>query len=135
MVKVTKKDYIYALGRRKEASARVRLFRGKGENLVNGMAFEKYFVGVNDEEVWKKPFRVVDGLDKYYVTVKVKGGGKNGQLEATLLGISRALAKIDKNFRDPLKKSGLLKRDPRERERRKADTGGKARRKKQSPKR
>jgi len=129
------KNYVYAVGRRKSASARVRLYRGKGENLVNGVAFEKYFVNLNDAEIWKKPMRVVEATDKYYVTAKVVGGGKNGQVEAVTHGIARALAKADKDFRSALKKAGLLKRDPRERERRKIDMGGKARRKRQSPKR
>ncbi len=130
-----KKDYIYSVGRRKTASARVRLYRGKGENSVNGLSMEKYFNSNNDIEIWMKPFRVLDVSDKFYVTVKVVGGGKRGQLEATSHGIARALAKSNKDFRIPLKKAGLLKRDPRERERRKVDTGGKARRSKQSPKR
>lgn len=130
-----KKDYIYAVGRRKTASARVRLFRGKGVSLVNGQAIEEYFSQPNNDIVWKKPLRIVDMLDKFYVTVKVVGGGKNGQLDAVTHGIARALEKADKSLRNPLKKAGLLKRDPRSRERRKVDTGGKARRKKQSPKR
>ena len=130
-----KKDYIYAVGRRKTASARIRLFRGKGESTVNGLAIEKYFSRPNDDVVWKKPFRVVDVLDKFYVTVRVVGGGKKGQIEASTHGIARALEKANKDYRTPLKKAGLLKRDPRSRERRKVNTGGKARRKKQSPKR
>ena len=75
-------------------------------------------------------------MGKYYVTVKVVGGGKKGQLGATVHGIARALAKLDADtLRAPLKKAGLLTRDSRVRERRKVGTGGKARRKKQSPKR
>jgi small subunit ribosomal protein S9 len=130
-----KKDYTYAVGRRKTASARVRLYVGKGDSLVNGISVEKFFSDPNDVEIWKRPFRVLDVSDKYFITVKVKGGGKNGQVEAISHGISRALEKINKDFRIPLKKAGLLTRDPRERERRKVNTGGKARRKRQSPKR
>ncbi len=131
-----KKDYVYAIGRRKTASARVRLFRGKGVNLVNGMEIEKYFSRPNEREVWAKPFQVVEATDKYYITIKVAGGGKDGQVGAVAHGIARALAKANKDeFRLPLKKAGLLTRDPRERERRKVGTGGKARRAKQSPKR
>lgn len=135
MKRKNKKDYIYAVGRRKTSSARVRLFRGKGENMVNNQPIDKYFSRPNDEVIWKKPFQVVDMLNKFFVTVKVVGGGKRGQIEATTHGIARALEKADKSLRAPLKKAGLLKRDPRGRERRKVDTGGKARRKKQSPKR
>jgi small subunit ribosomal protein S9 len=135
MKKKTKKDYIYAVGRRKTASARIRLYKGKGENVVNGLPVEKYFCRPNDSEVWSKPFKTVDVSDKFYVTVRVVGGGKSSQLEAVAHGIARALAKSDKDFRTPLKKAKVLTRDPRERERRKVDTGGKARRRKQSPKR
>ena len=136
MVRKRKINYTYAVGRRKSAVARVRLFKGKGESSVNGKPFKEYFPKKTDEVVLKKPFQVVDASDKFYVTVKVVGGGKRGQLGAVAHGIAKALAKESKeNFRAPLKKAGLLTRDPRVRERRKPGTGGKARRKKQSPKR
>jgi small subunit ribosomal protein S9 len=136
MPKTKKPDYIYAVGRRKSASARVRLFKGKGENIVNGQPVEKYFPGDIFKNAWTMPFKLTDSFEKYFVTVKVRGGGKNGQLEATSLGISRALAALDRDkFRFSLKKAGLLSRDPRIRERRKVGMGGKARRRKQSPKR
>lgn len=136
MATKTKKDYIYAVGRRKTASARVRLFRGKGETTVNGVSIAKYFTGDIHKDVWAKPFRVVDGVDKFYATVKVNGGGFNGRVDAVAHAIAKALAEIDKdNFRLLLKKAGLLRRDERVRERRKVGTGGKARRTKQSPKR
>lgn len=134
--KQTKKDYIYAVGRRKNASARVRLYRTKGTSTVNGMEVENYFPGKVNGELFMHPFRVVDALDKYYVTIKVIGGGKHAQLEAVVHGIARALSllKVDE-FRAPLKKAGLLTRDSRVRERRKPGTGGRARKQKQSPKR
>ena len=136
MARKKKVNYTYAVGRRKSASARVRLFKGKGVNTVNGKPFKEYFPKKTDEVVLKKPFQVVDASDIYYVTVKVVGGGKIGQLDAVAHGIARVLAKENKeNFRTPLKKAGLLTRDPRVRERRKPGTGGKARRQKQSPKR
>lgn len=131
-----KKDYTYAVGRRKEASARVRLYKGKSKNTVNGMPIDKYFPGAVNEVVWNKPFKVTDTSDKYYVTVRVVGGGRNGQLDAVAHGISRALAKVNRDeYRKPLKDEGLLTRDSRVKERRKVGTGGKARRQKQSPKR
>lgn len=131
-----KKNYTYAVGRRKSASARIRLFKGKGESLVNEQSMDKYFSGEVNEEAWTKPFRLTDTLNKYYVTVKVVGGGKKGQLDAVVHGMARAFAKLDpEKFRSPVKKAGLLTRDARVRERRKVGTGGKARRKKQSPKR
>ena len=136
MPRKRKINYIYAVGRRKSASARVRLFRGKGENTVNGRLIGEYFPGSIMKDKWTKPFKTVEVTDKYYISAKVVGGGLNGQLDAVVGGIAKALAKekVDK-FRTPLKKAGLLTRDPRIRERRKAGTGGKARRKKQSPKR
>ncbi len=136
MAKPKKKNWIYAVGRRKSASARIRLFKGKGKNVVNKVPFAEYFPGEVMKTFYSNPFELTDTLGKYYVTVKVVGGGKNGQLEAVIHGIARALAltKPDK-FRPPLKRAGLLTRDARVRERRKVGTGGKARRKKQSPKR
>lgn len=136
MPRKKKTNYTYALGRRRKASARVRLFKGRGETVVNEQSIDKYFAGVLSELRWTTPFKLTDTHDKYYATVKVAGGGKNGQLDAVVLGVARALAKIDEEkFRPPLKKAGLLTRDSRVRERRKVGTGGKARRKKQSPKR
>ena len=136
MARRKKPNWIFAVGRRRNASARVRLFKGKGENVVNDQLIEEYFSGDINKVKWSAPFRVTDVEGKYYVTVKVIGGGKNGQLDAVVHGISRALAKANvEKFRPPLKKAGLLTRDARVRERRKVGTGGKARRKKQSPKR
>lgn len=131
-----KLNFTYAIGKRKNASARVRLFHGKGENLVNGMPMAKYFPGEINKTVWEKPFGLTETSTKYYVTVRVYGGGKNAQLEATALGIAKALSQVKKDeFRPVLKKAGLLTRDARVRQRRMVGTGGKARREKQSPKR
>ncbi len=136
MAKTKKVDYTYAVGRRKESSARVRIYRGKGENTVNGMAVEKYFPGDVAKKALAKPFGATETSDKYYFSARTSGGGKNGQLAAVVLGIARALVKVstDKN-RVPLKKLGLLTRDSRIRQRRMVGMGGKSRRKKQSPKR
>jgi small subunit ribosomal protein S9 len=134
--KKTKLDYIYTVGRRKSASARVRLYTGKGESTVNGKPITDYFPGAVNKDLWSKPFKTADVSDKYHISAKVAGGGKNGQLDAVVHGIARALAKAKSDeFRAPLKKAGLLTRDPRIRERRKVGTGGRARRQKQSPKR
>ncbi len=136
MAKTKKKNFIYAVGRRRSASARVRLFKGKQESLVNEMPIAKYFPGEAMQVLWQKPFVLTETLDKYYITVRVRGGGKKGQLDAVVHGTARALekAKLEK-FRLPLKRAGLLTRDPRIRERRKVGKGGKSRRQKQSPKR
>jgi small subunit ribosomal protein S9 len=134
--KLKEKNYIFAVGRRKTSTARVRLFKGKEQILVNDLPFGQYFAGPTASKLLVKPFQVTQTEGKYYMTAKVVGGGKNGQLEAVIHGIARALCKVDgEAFRDSLKKAGLLTRDPRARERRKVGTGGKARRQKQSPKR
>ena len=136
MAKKTKKDYTYAVGRRRSASARVRLHKGSKESTVNGEVIGKYFPGEVMRKAWQKPFELTDTLSKYYITVKVIGGGKNGQLDATTHGTAKAMVSLDsEKYRAPLKKAGLLTRDARIRERRKVGTGGRARRRKQSPKR
>ena len=123
-----------AIGRRREAVASVYLHSGAGEITVNGQSADKYFPGVLAKSRYTQPFATA-GVTKYSASVKTHGGGKNGQLDATVLGISRALVTIKDAFRSPLRNAGLLTRDSRERQRRNVGTGGKARRKKQSPKR
>jgi small subunit ribosomal protein S9 len=131
-----KQSFIFAVGKRKTASARVRLFKGKGENLVNGIPIEKYFPGAVNKIAWERPYLLTDTIGKYYISAKVAGSGKNGQLEALVLGLARALVLANpEKFRPALKKAKLLTRDSRVRQRRMVGTGGKARREKQSPKR
>ncbi len=131
-----KLNYSYAGGKRKESSARVRVFHGKGENTVNGISAEKYFSGKVSESVWKKPFEVTEALEKYYFSAKVVGGGKQGQLDAVVNGIAKALVKVsEEKYKNKLRKFGLLTRDSRIRQRRMVGMGGKSRRAKQSPKR
>ncbi len=135
-VKKSKKKFIHALGRRKTAVARLRLFKGKGKMVVNSKPIEEYFPGKEAEYFYLEPFKVTDTLGKYYATIKVKGSGKNAQLGAVIHAFSRALDKENKEtYHVILKKHGLLTRDPRAKERRKVGQGGKARAKKQSPKR
>ncbi len=145
----TKKDFIFAVGRRKEAVARVRLYENlrdginwngvevkKGDIIVNGKPIAEYFPGEVNRFRYTEPIRVVNAQNKYTFTIKVEGGGKSGQLDAVIAGIANALAKADEeHYRPILKEKGFLTRDARVRERRKVGTGGKARRKKQSPKR
>ena len=135
MAKTKKQDYTYAKGRRRTASVRVRLFKGKGESLVNNMPLEKYFPGSINKAHWKKPFELTDTWEKYYFSAKVVGSGHKGQLDALVQGLSRALAEADLDNQTILKKAGLLTRDSRIRQRRMIGMGGKSRRKKQSPKR
>ncbi len=131
-----KKTYVYATGGRKTASARVRLFKGKGEIIVNDKPIGEYFPGEIAQIAYTKPFQVTNTVGKYYATVKVKGSGKNGQLAAVIHGLARALDKENKDFyHKALKKDKLLTRDARKRERRKPGQMGRARKKKQSPKR
>lgn len=144
-----KRDYTYAVGRRKESVARVRLYShvkegsvwGKSELmknqiLVNEMPVEHYFSGPIAKAKYQKPLSLTDTAEKFAITVKVVGGGKAGQLDAMIHGISRALAAVDVvKYRPILKKAGMLTRDPRARQRRQVGTGGKARRQKSSPKR
>ena len=134
--KSKKQSYIYAVGRRKTARARVRLFRGKGKTLVNDQPIGEYFSGEIAKVAYERPFAVTETLGKYYATFKVVGSGKNSQLGAVVHGLARALDKENKELYHPsLKKHSLLTRDSRKRERRKPGLGGKARAKKQSPKR
>lgn len=140
------KDYVFAIGRRKSSTAEVRLYKkdatvwggtavAKGEFVVNNKTALEYF-GKSFEKIYREPFQITSAENKYAVSIKVSGGGKMGQLDAAVLAIARALDKIDKeNFHSILKKNGMLTRDPRVRERRKVGMGGKARRRKQSPKR
>lgn len=134
--KQAKKDYVYAVGRRRTASARVRLFKGDSESTVNGEVIGKYFPGEAFTKIWQKPFELTGTLGKSYITAVVTGGGREGQLRAVVHAISRALSALDvEKNRSTLKVAGLLTRDSRIRQRRHVGTGGKARRKKSSPKR
>ena len=134
--KEEKQKYITAIGRRREAIAKVRLYSGKGETLVNGKPINQYFPEKGVEKIYSQPFVLTNTVGKYYAVIKCGGGGKMGQLEALVHGFSRALSLADREkFRPVLKKAKLLTRDSRTRERRKVGMGGKSRRKKQSPKR
>jgi len=131
-----KATYIHAVGRRKQAIARIRLFHKKGDSLVNDQPASKYFPGKLNQVLFNEPLKTCGVQDKYYVTVKVVGSGPKSQLKASIHGLSRALVKANQEkFRPLLRKKGLLTRDPRKKQRRQAGTGGKARRQKQSPKR
>jgi len=143
-------QYYESVGRRREAVARIRLhivtgrdhsatIKGtkmkQGEAIINEKLLADYFPSVAEQNMIMRPFQLTESTDRFVTTIHVKGGGKNGQVEAIAHGISRALCLADASFREVLKAEGLLTRDPRIRERRKVGTGGKARRQKQSPKR
>jgi small subunit ribosomal protein S9 len=117
---VTKSEYTYALGRRKSATARVRLFTGKGDITVNGKSVTDYFDGSAQllREI-NKPFVLLEKEGKYDVTVVVEGGGTRGQAEAIRLGIAKTLVILNEDNKSTLKRADLLSRDSRERERKK----------------
>tara|TARA_Y100000031_G_C7970972_1_gene270344 strand:- start:52 stop:456 length:405 start_codon:yes stop_codon:yes gene_type:complete len=116
----TKKKYIEAIGRRKTAVARVRLFEGgKGNFEVNEKEANVFFPVYEHQEMLTAPFAAVGQDGKFDVTVHVRGGGINGQAESVRLGVARALEKYNPEFRASLKKLGFLKRDDRKRERKK----------------
>lgn len=142
-------EYYEAVGRRKTSVARVRLYLvskdktvnvngqkiSAGQIYINKLPIEKVFL-----ESYKRDFiflllKNVNADDRFAISIIVKGGGKNSQLEAIIHGISRALTLVDQENKSKLRKMGFLTRDPRKKERRKVGTGGKARRAKQSPKR
>lgn len=113
--------YFYALGRRKSATARVRLTAGgKGTITVNDKPVEEYFAeNKNLLNELTKPFAALDQENKYDITVKVSGGGHSGQIDAIRLGISKALVLLNEDYKSTLKRAELLGRDPREKERKK----------------
>jgi len=108
-----------AVGRRKEAIARVQLLAGKGSILVNKLPYEKYFVRETDRIIIRQPMRIADNLTKYDVIANIKGGGLSGQAGALRHGISRALVLAEPGCKDLLRKNGFLTRDPRMKERKK----------------
>lgn len=127
---------VQSVGRRKEAVARVRLFKGQAPLTVNGKPISSYFPGPVYQKLYQKPFELTKTVGQYSGTVKVIGGGFSSQIQAVVHGIARALEKADTGqLRGVLKKAGFLTRDARVRERRKYGLAGKARAKKNSPKR
>ena len=109
----------YATGKRKTAVARVWLKPGAGNILVNKRTFEEYFGGGFLRQKIEKPFVTTDTQEQYDVMATLKGGGKNAQAEALRHGISKALLEVNPEYRLTLKKTGLLTRDPRAKERKK----------------
>lgn len=129
-------EYIEAVGRRKTATARVRLYESKGDFIVNDKVVGQYFANVtNAPKIYNQAFELTKTTKKFAVTVKVSGSGIHSQIEAVRHGITRALVKFNPEFKSLLKVESLLTRDDRMKETRKIGMGGKARRKRQSPKR
>lgn len=116
---------LIATGRRKTASARVRLTpEGTGKITVNDKPFEEYCYSEVLQRVVLRPFDVTEQTGKFDAVIRVFGGGPNGQMGAISLGIARALERHNPEWRPVLKKAGLLKRDPRRRERKKSGQPG-----------
>lgn len=130
-----KLPYTYAIGRRKNANARVRLTTGNGTITINDSPAEEYFASsktlLNELQ---KPFTLLELNNKYNVSARVSGGGQAGQADAIRLGIAKALAILNENLRSTLKRADQLGRDPREKERKKFGLKG-ARKKRQFTKR
>lgn len=108
-----------ATGRRKSAVARVRLVPGSVDILVNGKSLETYFPLASLREQATRAFRVTETEGRFGAVIRVHGGGASGQAGAIRHGIARALVRTDGEYRHPLKRAGLLTRDPRVKERRK----------------
>ena len=108
-----------ATGRRKSSVARVIFKKGKGNFLVNGRDFNEYFNRDTQKMIIRKPLELLNVDGQYDISVNVSGGGATGQAGAVRLGISRALEKINGDFRSELKSNGMLTRDSRKVERKK----------------
>ena len=111
--------YIWGTGRRKAATARVRICKGEGKITVNKRAFEDYFPIPLTRKIIVQPLTATETLGKFDVHANIKGGGSTGQAGALRHGIARALVKFNEEFRGSLKKAGYLTRDPRMKERKK----------------
>ena len=112
--------YFYGTGRRKTAIARVKIMPGRGAIVINGIPYEELLTRVEHRSMVTKPLIVTESLGKYNVVVTTIGGGTAGQAGAISHGIARALLKANAENRLKLKRNGLLTRDPRAKERKKA---------------
>ena len=118
----TRQEVVQATGRRKHSVARVRLKPGRGEIIVNGKPVSEYFGRKILNIIVRQPLVVTDSADKFDIIVRVQGGGVSGQAGAVRHGIARALQLYNPDLRTPLKKAGLLTRDPRMKERHSTDS-------------
>lgn len=115
----TKNEWIKAVGRRKRSSAQVWIKNGSGEFAVNGKSLVAYFGNTNLSKKAVSPILDLALEKKFDISVKVRGGGGNGQSEAIRHGLSRCLTKYNEDFKKTLRTLGYLTRDPREKERKK----------------
>ena len=117
---MSKEKYFEGIGRRKTASCRVRIYAGDKANMVNGIATDTYFSSMPSAfDMVIKPLRVTALEGKYYFSATVSGGGLAAQADSVSLGLARALYSMDESLKSPLRKAGLITRDPRAVERKK----------------
>jgi len=109
----------YATGKRKNAIARTWITPGKGEISINGRTLEDYFRVYSAKTIIQQPLSLTNNQDKFDIKIKVLGGGILGQAGAIRHGITKALIEYDGDLRSVLKKAGFVRRDPREKERKK----------------
>ena len=112
-------EFKYGTGRRKNATARTRLYAGTGQIVINGRSFENYFPRKSLQMIIRQPLVLAKLLEKTDVKVIVQGGGVTGQAGAVRHGITRALLELDPSLRGALKKAGFVTRDARKKERKK----------------
>ena len=112
-------QYVEGIGRRKRATARVRIVAGSGNVVVNDLPVNEYFPRERDLLTLAAPLRLTGTDGRFDISVKVSGGGISGQAGAVRMGVARALLKWDESLRVTLRKEGFLTRDPREKERKK----------------
>jgi len=113
-----------ATGRRKTAVARIRLTPGSGKIDINGRSFEDYFPSAPLQNTVLQPLQAAKLVNNYDVSINASGGGATGQAGAARLAIARALLQVEESLRGTLKAEGLLRRDPRMKERKKSGQPG-----------
>ena len=117
-------DEFIATGRRKSSVARIRMTPGSGKIDINGRSFEDYFPTTPLQNAVRQPLQTAKAVNTYDLSINATGGGVTGQAGAVRLAISRALLQVDANLRGTLKAEGLLRRDPRMKERKKSGQPG-----------
>ena len=115
-----KQTYFWGTGRRNTAVAQARLIPGNGAIIINGVPYEERFPRLEHRQTILRPLLVTESVGKYNAVVKVAGGGISGQSGAISHGIARALVRADENLKPILRQNGLLTRDSRAKERKKA---------------
>ncbi|MDA8142218.1 MAG: 30S ribosomal protein S9 [Desulfobacteraceae bacterium] len=116
---MTQENIYYATGKRKNAIARTWITPGKGEISINGRTLEDYFRVYTAKTIITQPLTLTNNRDKFDIKIRVLGGGIIGQAGAIRHGITKALISFDAGLRPVLKKAGFVRRDPREKERKK----------------